>query len=186
MRTFVLYANGRTDSFDIKNLPSAGRMDLICRCITSALFLSYKMRKHTRIFVVLNGEPNPPVAICFNNDSNFYPDEHSIALVIKKLLSSKFDKEWKEVNNSLVSRKNLQEIIKELKGNFYVLQENGKDFNEIKIKENPIFILGDYKGIPEKELVLIKGNKISLGKESYLSSSCISVLNWVCDERGIL
>jgi len=186
MRTFVLYSRGRTDSrFKLEDLPSSGRMDLICRCITSVLFLSYKMRKNTRIFVVLNGPPKPPVTICFNENSSFCPDERSIALIIKKILSLKLDKEWKKFKNSLVSKKSFQEVIGELNGNFYVLHEKGKDVNEIK--ENPIFVLGDNKGIPknDEKFVLRKGEKISLGKQSYLSSMCVSVLNWVCDREGI-
>ncbi len=188
MRTFVLYTRGKTDSgFKLEDLPSAGRIDLICRCITSALFLSYKMRKGNRIFVVLNGPPRPPVTLCFNENSNFYPDERSIALVIKKLLSLEFDKEWKEFENSLVSKRSFQEIIRELNGNFYVLHEKGKDLNEVEIRENPVFVLGDNKGIPknDEKIVLRRGEKISLGKESYLSSSCISILNWICDRKGI-
>ncbi len=183
MRTFVLYARGRTDSrFDLEDLPSAGRMDLVCRCVSSALFLSYRMRKDARIFVVLNGPPNPPVTVCFDGNSKFYPDERSIASVIKKLLSSKFDKEWKEIDESLIARKSFQEVVRGLEGNFYVLHEKGKEMNEVK--ENPVFVLGDNQGIPKKdeEFALRKGCKISLGKESYLSSACITVLNWICDK----
>jgi len=27
--------------------------------------------------------------------------------------------------------------------------------------------------------------KISLGKKVYLATSCISTINWICDQRGI-
>jgi len=40
-------------------------------------------------------------------------DKFAMSLT-KKLLSLKFDKEWKEFNGSLVSKKSLQETIKEL------------------------------------------------------------------------
>jgi tRNA (pseudouridine54-N1)-methyltransferase len=100
-------------------------------------------------------------------------------------LSFKTGKEWKEVNNFLVSRKSFQDVVRELEGNFYVLHEKGEEISEMEIKENPIFILGDNQGIPKKdeEFVLRKGSKISLGKESYLSSACITVLNWICDKK---
>jgi tRNA (pseudouridine54-N1)-methyltransferase len=186
MRTFVLYARGTTDSkFDVCNLPAAGRMDLICRCISSALYLSYSMREDARIFVVLNGPPSPPITICFDGKSSFYTDEKSIASLIKAILSSDIGKEWKKTESCMVARKSFQEVLGELDGNVYVLDETGKNIG--KIKDNPIFVLGDNMGIPknDEKFALRKGEKTSLGKNSYLASSCISILNWMCDKRGI-
>jgi len=187
MRTFILYARkARTDNkFDLDDLPSAGRMDLVCRCITSVLFLSYQKRRNVRIFVVLNGKPKPPVAICFNENTNVYLDERSVAKLIKKSLSTRFDKEWKESNGVLISRKSFQEVIKELEGNFYILHEKGKTIKNLKNK--PIFVIGDNWGMPknDEKFALRYGEKISLGKKSYLASTCISVLNWICDKNEI-
>ena len=57
--------------------------------------------------------------------------------------------------------------------------------SDVIIGSNPVFVLGDNHGIPknDEKFVLREANKISLGKESYLASSCISVLNWVCDNQ---
>lgn len=187
MRTFVLYARkAKTDNaFNINDLPSEGRMDLVCRCISSCMFLSYKKREKVRLYVVLNGPPKAPITLCFTEKSNFYPDERSIAKLIKKLLSSKITKEWKEQDGILIAKKSFQELVKELEGNFYVLHEKGKVVKNIK--DAPVFILGDNRGIPknEEKNVLRKGEKISLGKNRYLASSCISVLHWLCDQYEI-
>ena len=182
MRTFVLYARGVSDSnFDIDNLPLVGRMDLICRCVSSALYLSYSMRDDARIFIVMNGPPNPPVTICFDSKSSFYTDEKSIASLIKKILSSEINDEWKQVETCRAARKSFQDVLRELDGNVYVLNEEGGSIG--KIKDNPIFVLGDNLGIPrnEEKFALRSGEKVSIGKESYLASACISVLNWLCD-----
>jgi tRNA (pseudouridine54-N1)-methyltransferase len=183
MRTFVLYARGATSKFDADNLPAAGRMDLICRCVSSALYLSYSIREDMRMFVVMNGPPNPPVTICFDSKSSFYTDEKSISTLINKVLSSEIGEEWKRVESCKVARKSFQDVLKELEGNVYVLNEGGKEIG--KIKDNPIFILGDNLGIPknDEKFALRNGAKISLGKESYLASACISVLNWLCDRN---
>lgn len=187
MRTFVLYARkAKTDGkFNINDLASAGRMDLVCRCVSACMFLSYKKRENTRMYVILNGPPKGPITLCFNKNSNFYPDEITIAKLIKGVLSKKIGKEWEERNSVLVAQKSFQKLIEELEGNLYVLHEKGKEVKNIK--DNPIFILGDNLGIPknEEKRVLTKGEKISIGKQKYLASSCISVLNWLCDQYEI-
>jgi tRNA (pseudouridine54-N1)-methyltransferase len=191
MRTFVLYSRrARTDSnFQLNDLIYAGRMDLVCRCISSALWLSHKARDDTKIYVILNGPPKPPVAICFQGSelSKVYVDEMTNAVWIKKILSMKFGKEWLETGGTKVARKSFQEVLSELDGKFYVLHEKGEPIEKITFDKNPVIILGDQIGLPDKEerFVLRNGEKISLGKNIYLASSCISILNWVCDRRGI-
>ena len=192
MRTFILFARKAKTSpeFNIEDLPSSGgRMDLVARCISSAIFISYAIRKDTRIFIVLNGPPDPPITICFDGQiTNVSPDERSIALWIQKVLSLKIDKGWKRTRNGiLIARKSFQELIKELAkdSSFYILHEKGKKTK--KIKKNPVFIIGDHLDLlpKEKKFALRYGEKLSLGKTSYLASSCISILHWVCDRERV-
>jgi tRNA (pseudouridine54-N1)-methyltransferase len=191
MRTFVLYARkARTDgNFKLNDLISAGRMDLVCRCISSALWLSHKAREDARIFVVLNGPPKPPVTICFQGSeySTVYVDEITNAKWVKKILSMNFGKEWLEVEGTKVARKSFQEVLTELGGKNYVLHEKGEFIESLKLDKNPTIVLGDQVGLPDKEerFALRNGEKISLGKNIYLASSCISILNWICDKQGI-
>jgi len=191
MRTFILHTRqARTDSnFNIEDLPgSGGRMDLVARCITASLWLSHAIRPDVKIYVVLNGPPNPPVTILFDGGAiqKVSTDERTTALWIKKALMEDFGKEWHTFRPGiLVARKSLQEIVKELKDqNIYVLHENGTNISDVKIKENPVFLLGDHIGIPDKDekfVLRYAEEKISLGKQVYLASSCISVISWVCD-----
>jgi tRNA (pseudouridine54-N1)-methyltransferase len=191
MRSFVLYSRkGRTDNrFSAERLIEAGRMDLVCRCITSALWLSHKARDDTKLFVNLNGPTRPPVTICFDGSKllKVYVDEKTNARWIKKLLSLKFGREWLEVEGTKISKKSFQDIIKETESKIYVLHEKGTPVSDVELGENPMFVRGDQIGLPSKEekFALRHGEKISLGKNVYLVSNCISVLNWVCDEREI-
>ena len=110
MRTFVLYSRkGKTSDFNVNDLVNEGRMDLVCRCITSALWMSHDVRDDSQIFVVLNGPPNPPVTVCIqaSKEMNFFADEKSTALLLKKLLSENFDKEWKIIKKELGKGKTL-------------------------------------------------------------------------------
>ena len=191
MRSFFLYSRkGRTDkNFSVENLIDAGRMDLVCRCITSALWLSHKAREDTKLFVNLNGPSRAPVTICFNGSKllKVYVDEKTNARWIKKLLSLKFGKEWMKVEGTDISRKSFQDVMKETDSNIYVMHEKGTPIRDVELGENPMFVMGDQIGLPEKEekFALRYGEKISLGKNVYLVSNCISILNWICDERGI-
>jgi len=195
MRTFILYSRGRTKPFSEKDLPGAGRMDIACRCVSAALFISYTIRRDTRIFISLNGGENP-VALCFDGEiRKISPDERSIGLWISKTLEKMQDKpgkEWKRTDNGILyAQKSFEEILEEVKKErciFYLLDEKGKDIGEAEIKENPAFILGDNAGIPEKEKSIAEkfSEKISLGETSYLASSCVSVAHWICDRKKIM
>jgi tRNA (pseudouridine54-N1)-methyltransferase len=46
MRQFVVVGHDAptTDDFSLDDLPGAGRLDVLCRCITAALLLSHGIR----------------------------------------------------------------------------------------------------------------------------------------------
>ncbi len=194
MRTFILYSRGWTKPFSEKDLPGAGRMDIACRCVSAALFISYTIRRDTRFFISLNGG-SQPIALCFDGRiRKISPDERSIGLWISKTLEKAqngFGKEWKRTDNGILyAQKSFREILEELEKEgceFYLLDEEGKKIEETTIKENPAFVLGDNLGIPKGEEKFAErvAEKISLGKTSYLASSCISVVHWICDGKGI-
>lgn len=195
MRTFILYSRGWTKPFSEKDLPGAGRMDIACRCVSAALFISYTIRRDTRIFISLNGGEKP-VAICFDGEiRKISPDERSIGLWISKTLEKAreggLSKIWKRTDNGILyAQKSFGEILEQAKKekcNFYLLDEGGKNIEEAELKNYPAFILGDNAGIPEKEKAIAEelAEKISLGKTSYLASSCVSVVHWVCDGKAM-
>ncbi len=193
MRTFILYSRGWTKPFSEKDLPGAGRMDIACRCVSAALFISYTIRRDTRIFISLSGGEKP-VALCFDGGiRKISPDERSIGLWISKTLekmqTDKPGKEWKRTDNGILyAQKSFEEILEEVKKEgceFYLLDEEGKNIGEAELKDNPAFIFGDNAGIPEKEKTLSEkmAEKVSLGETSYLASSCVSIVQWVCDRK---
>ena len=189
MRTFILHAlKARTDGdFNLEDLPSSGgRMDLVARCISSALFISHAIRQDTEIIAVLNGPPQSPVVVRFDGAvvRKIAPDERSIAIWLKKILT-----EGKLTNGIVAEKKSLQQIIKEnSKRPIYVLHEKGKPIEEVTLGKDPVFIFGDDSGIPlkdEKFILRYAKEKISLGNTPYLASAVISMLHWQCDKNGI-
>jgi tRNA (pseudouridine54-N1)-methyltransferase len=68
----------------------------------------------------------------------------------------------------------------------YVLEEDGKDVNEIVFPDNSLFVLGDHVGLPKRaeDFALRFGEKISLGKTPYLAASCITIINFTLDQQA--
>jgi len=161
-------------------------MDLVARCVCSALWISHDLRRDSCIHVVACGSPNPPVVISFygNRLRGVSPDERNIAAWIKKTLARK------RKNPGINIRKlSFQQLVEELasEGNiFYVLHEKGRDIARVKLKADPVFILGDHIGLPRKEEKFVERfeyEQISLGTISYLASQCITVLHYELDKK---
>ncbi|MGQ9723689.1 MAG: tRNA (pseudouridine(54)-N(1))-methyltransferase TrmY [Candidatus Jordarchaeum sp.] len=189
-RVFILKASKtRTDNkFTIKDLPgSGGRMDLVCRCILSALLLSKTHRVDTVFYAVLEGPPRPPLTIEVDGEKvKALPrDELQLASVLRGVLdpgASSFPPGFKLIN------KNFQEIIEEQinKSEIYLLHKTGNSTNKIlseiqKIKKPQItFILGDHIGLSQNDFEYLMEKKIeplNLGKKEYLGSHCIFLVH---------
>ncbi|MGB9675101.1 MAG: tRNA (pseudouridine(54)-N(1))-methyltransferase TrmY [Candidatus Nanoarchaeia archaeon] len=199
-RTFILYSHATTNpNFDIDELYKAGRLDLVCRCVITALWLSDRIRKDTQILISLNGGPSPPVAIRFDGAklSGVEPSEKSIAALIKKCLrrvilhnieqkrecKELLCKEWLFIHEGVfVSKKSFQDLVKD-SANVLVLDPKGEQIEKTKLV-SPTFVLGDQKGLPKAEFkfCLRKGKALSLGSQIYLASTVIAVVNWVLDK----
>ncbi|MDD1671564.1 MAG: tRNA (pseudouridine(54)-N(1))-methyltransferase TrmY, partial [Methanomicrobiales archaeon] len=66
MRRFAVIGHlAKTDgTFPLDDLPgSAGRMDLLCRCVQTAFFLSHTLRRDVECYLILCGAPVPPKTI---------------------------------------------------------------------------------------------------------------------------
>ena len=189
MREFLLYSRkGITSSdFIIKDLPSSGgRMDLICRSIISALWLSNEMRKDTRINICLNGPPDPPLSLRLDGErlKKMSPDERNVATWLKKCLKYRdiANDSWTETHNGIyISKLDFEGVLEEInKYGLYILQKEGRDIREVKIHEESAFILGDNIGLPEniiKRCEEQKAEKVSLGPRNYFTSHSITLIH---------
>jgi len=195
---------------NINDLPSSGgRMDLICRCISSAFFLSHNIREDTIFYSVHYGAPNPPVALKFVGKElkRVSPDERSIALFIKKALEKNPIKIWKKSTDGIyIAKKDFKELILEKKQNnynIYYLHKEGKPIEDIfnngnidinnsnninsnNINSNILFVLGDHIGIGEEDEYFleneIKATKISLSPVELHANHCITIVHNVLDK----
>jgi len=180
---FILYSRlGRTDS-NWSSLHDAGRLDIVYECTIASLFLSHAIRKNTTLHTILNGPPSPPLHLKIEGLTlhDVRTDQQTWQKILKKVLSGKS-------HPGISLTKTSFETLLKTKAStspIYVLEEGGKDINEITIGNNPVFILGDHVGLPKKveDFALRYGTKISLGKTPYLAATCITILNYTLDRK---
>ena len=192
MREFIVVGHkARTDgNFNLNDLPgSGGRIDILCRCVNCALFLSHDLRRDVIIYLVLLGEPDIPKIVKFEGENVRYlnPDERSSGSLIKKALERSAIPRWRESTRGVWIRLGglsdlLEEVLTEDKRLFY-LQEDGSDIRgEFKenVSNNTVFVLGDHTGMtPEEEIVIrdLDVKTINIGPISLHADHCIILVN---------
>lgn len=195
MKDFIIIGHKAvTETFSLNDLPgAAGRMDILCRCVNAALFLSHDLRRDVRVFLILEGVPSPPKLIRFEGRAVRYlsPDERSAASLVKKALEKKAQDFWTESTPGVSVRKgDLGDILKELDKKIIYLREDGDDIRNKNVNESdPLYVLGDHLGLTEDEEKFIMGYSpevISVGPLSLHADHCIVLLHNEIDRRLLL
>lgn len=183
MREFILYSRkGRTDTRWIE-LHDAGRLDIVYECIIASLFLSHAIRKEVAFHAILNGPPSPPLhlKIIGTDLHDVRTDINTWQNILKKVLCGK------NHPGISINKKGFEVLLKEKAetASIYVLEEGGRDVSQTKLAAEAVFVLGDHVGLPKKaeKFALKYGEKISLSKQPYLATSCITVLNYLLDRQ---
>lgn len=175
--------------YTIKDIPgSSGRLDVISRCVLSALTLNNKLEKGVQIWIFLDKYGT------FIFNSNLFNDEYfpknEILLTnffVEFIKKTKKRETYPETPLDSVKYSSLgifdaiKNFIKK-KYKIYVLNEKGIDFKkvfkELSSKDNLLFILGDQSGdlLRNNELKKLNLINVSLGNRSYLASSTIRLI----------
>ena len=186
---FIESATVDISKYTIKDIPgSSGRLDVISRCVLSALTLNNKLEKGVQIWIFLAKYGT------FIFDSDLFNDElfpkNEILLTdffVDFIKKKKKHESYLEnpLNSIKCSDLGIFDAIKNYtKKNYkvYLLNENGIDFKkvfkELSSKDNLLFILGDQTGdlLNDKELKELNLTNLSLGNRSYLASSTIRLI----------
>jgi tRNA (pseudouridine54-N1)-methyltransferase len=199
MREFILRASKTVTNpnyINLNDLPGAGRLDLVCRCITNALFISHAIRKDSAIHVVLEGPNYPPKTISFYGKEvkSLSPDERNVASHIKIALEKgknlKLNESVESEPGIIVSKKSFESIVKEKASTseLIYLHPKGIDIRKFKFGENVVFVIGDSSGLPQKSEKLLErlnAKKVSIGPLEYFASQAITVCHVELD-RSLL
>ncbi len=187
MTSFAVIGHiARTDgAFSLNDLPgTGGRMDVLCRCVNSSLFLSHDLRRDTVCYLVLCGEPAGPKTIRFSGTAvrSLSPDERSAAALIKKALELPVGSEFREAASGVSVRKGgLARLIEEQA--FAVLDEKGGDIRSNETLPDA-FILSDHLNFTDDEESLIRNcPRYSVGPACLHADHTITVVHNELDRR---
>ena len=174
MRRFFVISNTVDTSkpLSLNSLTGYGRLDVLCRCINAAFFLSNDFRKNVviSIFFKIN---NKILEIWGNEVRGINPDERAIAGVLKRVFNVHSHPGTRFYSSSL------EQYFQ--KRNFIIIDKKG-DQSLHKLSEYDSFMLGDQVGFPKEIYFLFTHQpKISLGIPIYLSSQVITILNYLLD-----
>lgn len=174
-----------TGTFPLNDLPgSAGRMDVLCRAVNSALFLSHGIRRDSECSLVLCGEPGPVRTVLFRGAEvrSLNPDERSTAALIKKACGIRCGREFLESTPGVYVRQGgLDRLLEE--GSWGVLDEGGADIREASALPDG-WILSDHLDFTAPEESLLTGlPRFSVGPLSLHGDHAITLVHNELDRR---
>lgn len=200
MREFIYYSRtAPTAGYAIKeDLMKSGRLDIAIHSVIAAFFLSHKMRTDVKLHLIFAGPPDPvkhlelkPVMEGITGVDKIYLSKKNVQDTLKKMLYKYKQGMKNEVFPGYwIEKKNMIELVNELSKEgkqIYVLDPDGEDIRDIEIKDNPVFLLGDHRGLPDKEYKRLKkiAIPVSIGNKEYFASHTVAIVNNELDRRGI-
>ena len=194
MREFIVLGHTTTLStnFTLDDLPgSAGRLDVLCRCVTSAFFTSHSLRSHVRLHFVLQNE----YVIRFEGPElkRVNPDERSTGALFQKVLERRHLADRKgEIESTpgiYISPGTLGDVLEnaQTRGSLIWLDEQGNDLPDMQTPEHPIFVLSDHKPFNDDEREKLEqsaDHHVSVGPEALHSHQCMTITHHYLDTNG--
>lgn len=161
----------------------AGRLDVLVRSVTAALWKSHGIRRDTDVWLSLRGGPEPDITVHFSGEKIKYlnPDERSTAALIRNgLIKLKNKNGPLETSPGVtIQREDFSSLVKKLPKPV-LLNENGDKKIDL---EYQTFILGDDKDPTDDEMKILNSfNTVKIGKTSLLTSACITLIHHFLDE----
>ena len=189
MRRFVVLGHEAptTAEFSLEDLPGAGRLDALCRCVTSAFCLSHAIRENVRVELVLADS----YTIRFEGSElrRLNPDERSTAALVRNALENREGAIGAmEANPSpgvYISRRDGETTIREAadQGTVLTLHEDGDPAIDVDPPTDPVFVLSDHREFTDAETELlgaVSDRRLSVGPEVLHADHAIVVAhNWL-------
>jgi len=187
MRRFVIVGHKAavTPEFPLNDLPgSAGRMDVLCRAVGAAFFLSHDLRRDVEVVLLL--QETVQIRLVGRQLRHLNPDERSTAALLKRALEAMDEKEVESTPGIFVSPGDLGSSLDRLYqigAHPIVLHEKGTPLNECSMPENPAFFLSDHLPFTTSdEAILSELPHLSLGPRLLHTSQCITIVHYLLDQ----
>ena len=196
MRRFVTVSHtGKSDGeWHLNDLSAgAGRVDVLCRNIQSAFFLSHGLREDVVFYAVFAESPLRARTVRIEGDKvqMLHPDERSTAARLQQALKDKWSvPDWKDVQRGLsVARFGLDGLLDDLegKGTLVLLDPKGTPIQDWQPPADPILLLSDHVPVTKQEYAAIDARgaqRVSLGPHWYHGNHAISVAHWFLDQKA--
>lgn len=194
MRQFIVLGHTAptTADFSLDDLAGgAGRIDVLCRCVNSAFFLSHDIREAVRVYLVLSDS----VTIRLEGTELKYlnPDERNIAGLLRQALEKREDaighSEVESTPGIYVSNRGFESVLERAgtEGTVVFLHEDGDPLVSMDPPEHPVFVLSDHQDFTEEEADLLKAeaaHRLSVGPEPLHADHVISTVHNFLDTEG--
>jgi tRNA (pseudouridine54-N1)-methyltransferase len=194
MRQFVVIGHDAptTPDFSLDDLPGgAGRLDVLCRCVNSAFFLSHALREDVRVHLLLGDEYT--VIFEGNDLRRLNPDERSTAALIRGALEDRQEaigpRPYESSPGVSIARRNVETTLETVAdgGALIQLHEEGEPAGEVERPENPVFVLSDHHDFTPEEsehVADLADRRLRLGPEALHADHAITVAHHWLDTEG--
>jgi len=190
MRRFVLVAHdARTaGDFPLDDLPgSAGRMDLVARCVGASLLVSHGVREDAEFVAVLLGPPRPPRLLRFVGAEihGLNPDERSTGALIRNALAYVGLAE-RSVHRGIYARAGGLRDALEGTPSPILLSETGDDVRGLPLPSDVTFILSDHRDLTADETDLLRtltARVASVGPRALQADQVVAIVHNELDRR---
>jgi tRNA (pseudouridine54-N1)-methyltransferase len=192
MRQFVVVGHDAptTPDFSLDDLAGgAGRLDVLCRCVNSAFFLSHAIREDVRTHLVLADA----LTVTFEGDAirRLNPDERSTAALIRGALERRDDAIGHQPVESSpgvsIRRRGVEATLDALDGTFVHLHEDGTPITDREPPADPVFVLSDHRAFTadERDLLADRADaRVRLGPRALHADHAITVAHNYLDTGG--
>ncbi|MFQ3319870.1 MAG: tRNA (pseudouridine54-N1)-methyltransferase [Natronomonas sp.] len=193
MRQFVIVGHEvpTTPEISLDDLPGAGRLDVLCRCVNSAFFLSHDIREEVRVHLVLSDE----YVIRFEGSElrHLRPDERSTGALIRGALDAREEAIGAmEANPSpgvYIGKGDFESTVEAAAadGTLVELHEDGDPVVDVEPPANPVFVLSDHHDFTDEEAELLSEHadeRVSVGPHALHADHAITVANNYLDTDG--
>ena len=194
MRQFIVLGHEAptTDEFSLDDIAGgAGRLDVLCRCVTSAFFLSHDIRDDVRVHLVLSEE----FTVTFDgpNLRRLNPDERSTAALVRNALAERAEAVGHQpVETSpgvSLTRRGFEPTLEDAArdGTVVQLHEDGDPVVGVDPPANPVFVLSDHRDFAPRETDLLAETadlRVRLGLEALHADHAVTVAHNYLDTDG--
>ena len=192
MRQFVVLGHDApTDpDFSLDDLPGgAGRLDVLCRCVSAALFRSHGIRENVQVWLVLGDE----VTVRIDGSELRYmsPDERNVASLLRQAIEAKDQaighREAESTPGIHVSKRGFEPVLDDIDGTVVELHEDGTPLADLEPPENPVFVLSDHHDFTEREAALLAERsdlRVRVGPEVLHADHTVTVVHNYLDTDG--